>query len=593
MNISDVSVSNVRDMDWSELKYRFIPRTRDQQVLYVTLLFVLTIAVIVPIGAIIVFSFAENFPLTDVGYVFTVRHYTDFVGNVGLLLEIIKNTFIYAAGATTLAMIVGTLAALYVVKYLGDSRLELFMLLPYGIPSVAALTGWVLLLGNAGLITEAVMNFFNMSSQPWNLYSLAGMIWVEGVHTAPVAFLLLLPALSNVPEAMDDASSITGAGRLKTFRKIVLPLVWPSLLSTFIFLFVRTMATVATPSVLGVPNRIFTFGSAIPYLFLSGDVNYSKAMSFSVLMTIISGFFILYYLKVQSQEGKFTTVSGAGSIEPKIYDTTRFRKYAGISVFVGYLFIAGVLPFLTIIWYSLLPSSTLHLIWDPTMFTLDNYVALFTGNARGVVNWWRALRNTLLVGISVPTIAMTVALLIAYANQTIKMPLGGTLSFLAAVPLAVPGIARGLGFLVAFIMTPIYGTFWMLFIAFHGMAIPIAMRYASPALTRIGDSNTEASIISGANTLRSFRKITMPLVSRDFIAGWMHMFVSIVRNVTIPVLLYSFGSEMIAVELLNVLRAGYAKTAATLAVVIALISLVPYLVLQYWRVRSGGTRGAR
>lgn len=587
-----MSISDIRDLDWNRIKYRFIPRTRDQQVIYVALFFALLIAVVVPIGAIFIFSFAAEFPL-QAAFGFTLEHYIGFFVDPGLLIELTINTFHYALGATFLGMAIGLFAAIYSVKYLGTNKLQIFMLVPYGIPSVAALTGWLLLLGNAGFITQITMAIFNLSEAPWDIYSIWGMIWVEGIHIAPVAFLLTLPAVRNIPAALDEASLVTGAGRIRTFRKIILPVIWPSILSTFIFLFVRTMATVATPSVLGVPNRIFTYGSAIPYLFLSGtEISYSEALSFSVIITLVTAIFILYYLKVQEQEGKFTTVIGQGSSEPLTFESTPVKKALGVGIFVGYLLLGGALPFIAILWSSLLPSSTLTLEVNLAAFTLDNFVGLFNGTAPGVFAWWRALTNTLILAVTVPTGAMLICLLIAYANQTIKIPLRRTLSFLAAIPLAIPGIARGMGFLAAFIQTPIYGTFWILFIAFHGYAIPIGMRYASPALTRIGGENTEASIISGANSIRSFRKITLPLVSEDYIAGWMHMFVGVLRNVSIPILLYAAGSEVIAVELLNVLRAGYAKTASTIAVIITILSIVPYIALQYWRIRRQEVREA-
>jgi iron(III) transport system permease protein len=584
MSIRDISLPQLRDLSWDKVKYFFLPRTRDQQLLYAFLLIVLTLTIVVPVAAIFIFSFASEFPIRG-AFGFTFDHYLVFVGNLSLLYDITINTFYYAGGATFLGMVIGLFAAIYAVKYMGGSKLQLFMLIPYGIPSVAALTGWILLLGEAGLITQIVMDLFNLSSQPWSIYSIPGMIFVEGIHIAPVAFLLTLPALRNVPAALDEASLVSGASRLRTFRKVVLPVIWPSILSTFIFLFVRTMATVATPSVLGVPSQTYTFGSAIPYLFLSGtEVSYSNALSFSVLITLVTTVFILYYLKVQEQEGKFTTVIGTGDTEPLTFETSPLKKTVGVSVFVGYLIVGGALPFMAIIWSSILPASMLTLEFAPGQITLANYVGLFNGTAPGVFAWWSALQNTLLLSVSVPTIAMTICLLIAYSNQTLKIPLRRSLALIASVPLAIPGIARSMGYVAAFIQTPVYGTFWILFIAFHGYAIPIGMRYASPALTRIGVENTEASILSGAGAVRSFRKITMPLVSEDYIAGWMHMFVGIVRNVSIPILLYTSGSEVVAVELLNVLRAGYAKTAATIAVIITLLSIVPYMGLQYYRI---------
>jgi iron(III) transport system permease protein len=573
-------------LTWKKVKYKIYPRTRDQQLLFIALALVLMIAVVAPLSGMIFFSFMPNFPVTE-GLGFTLEHYAAVIGQPDLMFSIALNSLIYAGGTTLLAIFIGASCAIFVVKYVQSKWIQVLMLLPYGIPSVASLTGWVLLLGNAGLLTDISEAVFG--SAPWDVYSMAAAIFVEGLHTAPIAFLFILPALRAIPAAMDDASFITGANRLRTFRKIILPVIWPSVLSTMIFLFARTMATVATPSVLLLPNQEYTFGSAIPYVFLSGmGLSYSQALSFSVMLTVISAVLIIYYLKVQAKEGKYTTVSGRGRAETRVYETSVTRKFGGYLFVGGYLFIAGFLPLFTVIWNSMLPASTLELEANLAALTLDNYEALFFGNPRGVGNWYRALRNTLLLGVMVPTTAMTISLLIAYSNQMTKMPMGNVLSFFASLPLAIPGIARGVGFLSIFIMTPLWGTWWVLFVAFHGFAIPIGMRYASPALTRVGVENAESSLITGAKSVRTFRKIVLPLVSADFIAGWMHMFVSIIRNVAIPIVLYRQGSEVIAVLLLNVLQQGYFKTASTIAVVISIFSVIPYAVLQYRRV-SGDT----
>lgn len=579
MSWSPVDLDN---LTWQKLKYKIYPRTRDQQLLFISLFMVMFVAVVAPLGAMIFFSFQPNFPVTE-GLGFTLEHYEAVFGRSDFLLGVALNSFIYAGGTTLLAIFIGAASAIFVVKYVQSKWIQVFMLLPYGIPSVASLTGWVLLLGNAGLLTSIAEGTFG--SAPWDVYSMAAAIFVEGLHTAPIAFLFVLPALRAIPAAMDDASFITGADRIRTFRKIIIPVIWPSVLSTAIFLFARTMATVATPSVLLLPNQEYTFGSAIPYVFLSGmDLSYSQALSFSVLLTVISGVLILYYLKVQAKEGQYTTVSGRGDTETRTYETSPARKFGGYLFVGGYLFLAGFLPLFTVIWNSMLPASTLQLEADLAALTFENYRQLFFGDPRGVSNWYRALRNTLLLGVAVPTTAMTASLLVAYANQMTKMPLGNLLSFLGSLPLAIPGIARGVGFLSVFIMTPLWGTWWVLFVAFHGYAIPVGMRYASPALTRVGVENAEASLITGAKSVRTFRKVVLPLVSADFIAGWMHMFVAIIRNVAIPIVLYRRGSEVIAVLLLQVLQQGYFKTASTIAVVISILSVIPYAVLQYRRV---------
>ncbi|MDX1744728.1 MAG: ABC transporter permease subunit [Halobacteriales archaeon] len=566
---------------YERLRYRLLPKTRDRWVLLIGLWVLLFVFVVLPIGLMFFYSFAESFPVIG-PLSFTFEHYTDLFADTDLLIDITVNTFIYAGGATIVAMTIGVAMAIFVEKYFSSSKLQLVILLPYGLPGIAALTGWIILLGNNGVLTRLIVSALGLSEAPYTIYSIPGMIWVEGLHTAPVAFLLVLPAIQAIPGAMEEASFVVGASRLRTVRKVILPVIWPSILSTAIFLFARTMATVATPSILGIPERIYTFGSAIPFLFLSGaNLSYSRALSFSVFLTLISAVLILYYMRVQAHEGRYTTVTGKGRSQSTRYDTGIGRRTTYYAFVVGYIVVAGVLPLVAITYDSLFP--TLQLSFDLSKLTLDNYVALVSGGATGVSNLGRVITNTLVVGVIVPTSAMTIALLISYSNLSVKLPSARVMSFAAATTLAIPGIAKGLGFLVAFIRTPLYGTLGILIVAFHGQALPIAMRYASPALTRIGLENFEASTTVGDGVFGTFRRITLPLVSSDFVAGWMHLYVSIVRNIPIAILLYATGSEVLAVELLNVLNAGFFKTASTLAVLIAVISVIPYMLLQYLR----------
>lgn len=569
-------------MSGDGLLQQWLPKTREQRILQIVLWVAAILVVVAPIGLMFAYSFVSEFPITG-PVSLTLEHYTGLLSDTGLLIDITTNTLLYTSGTTVVALVLGTLLAFIVAKYFPRSKLQLLILLPYGIPSVAALTGWIILLGDNGVLTVLLMDLFGLQSSPYSIYSIPGMIWVEGLHTAPIAYLLVLPAIKALPAAMEEASFTAGASRFRTVHEIILPLIYPSILSTTIFVFARTLATVATPSVLGVPRQIFTFGSAIPSIFLAGtSFSYSKALSFSVLMTIVTAVPVLYYMRITTNAGgRYATVAGDESGARAQYDTQTSKRrlyYLGVTAFVG---IAGVLPFLAVVWDSLYANYALG--FNLQQFTVAHYSGIVTGEAEGISNMVRVFVNTIAVGLIVPTTAMILGLLIAYSHQSIDLPTGGALSFLGSITLAVPGIAKGLGVLVAFIRTPLYGTMGILLLGLHGQALPIAMRYASPALARIGADNFNASMVVGGDVLGTFKNIALPLVSDDFVAGWMHIFVSVVRNIPIAILLYSTGSEVLSVKLLLVIQAGYFKTASSLAVVISILSLVPYMLLQHKR----------
>lgn len=559
------------------LRRRLVSMPRDQLVILGFLGTVLGAVIVVPFGTLFLYSFMPDFPVDR--YALTLVHYEGLYNNLDLMIDVTRNTLIYALFSAVIAITLGLVASVAIVKYFEDTKFQVFVFMPYTIPSVAAVTAWILLLGRQGMVNLLLMRAFGLDSPPIDIYSLGGMIWVEGLLTVPLAFLFLAPAIRSIPAAIDEASFITGASRAQTLRRIVIPLVWPSVVSAFVYLFIRNMATVATPSVLGVRKSIFTFGSVIPMYFIrGGEPNFSMAMAFSVILTLISGVFVLYYMRVQAQEGKFATVSGAGGFNPQSYATSRTRKALLGAFLVGYAFVAGILPFFAIFWDSVISPEYLILTLDVNALTLANFEAILSGNAGGVLAPVRSIYNTVFIALFTATFVMVTAMLISYANQGVNISFGWALSLVAALTLGVPAIVKSLAFLVTFITTPAYSTIWILVIAFMGSTLPVGMRYASPAMTKIGSEVLEASTISGSPEIRTFRKITLPLVSNEFASGWVHMYSYVVRVLPIPLLLYSTGSEMISVEIFNVLQSGYTKPASILSLVAILLILAPFAV---------------
>ncbi|MDX1744477.1 MAG: ABC transporter permease subunit, partial [Halobacteriales archaeon] len=357
--------------------------TPDQYVLFFSLLLILLGVIVVPLAYILAFSFAPEFPLRG-AFIPTLEHYVRLVRDVDLLMEITVDTVIFATGNVLLALTIGVTAAVFEEKYFGGrSNFRILMMLPYGIPTVASVTGWIWLMGRSGVITQAVMGLFNLQRPPWDIYSMWGMIFVDGIHAAPLAFLLIAPSIRSIPAAAEEAGLASGASRLTVYRKIVLPLVLPAILSISIFLLARSMAVVTVPAVLGVPKDIYTFGSAIPFLFLSGfELDFSLSLAFGVYITIITTGLILIYYRAIDKAEKYATVSGQGSAEPKIYQVGPVKKALIGGFFVAYLVIGGLLPFWAIIWDSLLPAFDFTL--DPAVMTLDKYVALYNGTLLGV-----------------------------------------------------------------------------------------------------------------------------------------------------------------------------------------------------------------
>lgn len=555
--------------------------TRDSLLIQGFLAAVLASLVAFPFLNLGFLSFSEEFPIREV-YIPTIANYQQLFSNPDFILRVTIDTLIYAFFTSVFAIILGTFAAITIVKFFRDTKLKIFIFFPYTIPSVAAVTAWVLLLGRQGVVNVALMRVFGLEEAPIDLYSIAGMIWVETLITVPLAFLFIAPAVRSIPAAIDEASIISGASTFKTLREIVLPLLTPAVFSAFVYLFLRNMASVSTPSVLGPRGGIYTFGSLIPMYFLGGgSYDFGQAMAFSIVLTLLSGVLIYLYMRIQAQEGKYETVSGQGGADLLTYDVSNLKRYSLAGVLLVYSLIGGFIPFFSLVWDALLPGEYLILALDPSVLTLANFEAMIEGSAGGVGNWQRSLVNTFALAIIVPSFVVTTAMLVSFANQGVKMRLGWLLSFVAAVTLGVPAVVKSLAFLVSFITTPIYGTRWIILVAFMGATIPIAMRYTSPALTKVGKELIEAAVISGSRELRTFRHIIIPVTTSEFGSAWVHMYSYVVRVLPIPILLYAAGSEMVSVEIFLVLQAGYTKPASILSLISIFMILIPFVAFTF------------
>lgn len=557
----------------------------DSMLITASIILILFVLVVVPILFTLAYSFAPVFPLDERGlYALTGEHYGTLLADTGLFFDITFTSIYFSVGATVFGISIGLAAAIAEFKYLGSSPFRYLVLLPYAIPSVVGVTAWLLLIGPNGWIIQ-FLEWVGLPPPPVDIYSMYGMIFVEGLHIVPIAFLLLAPAVRSVPQAMDESAMAAGASRLQIFRKIIFPMIYPAILSIGIYLFARNLSVVTVPSVLGLPDRLFTWGSAIPFLFLyGGNLNYGTALAFSVLIIIFSGVLMVFYYKSVSEGEKYTTVTGVGQSEAKVYDVSRWKRGLAMAFLATYVFIGGVLPMSVVVWDSVMQPFLFTV--DPSALTLERYVDMLDGATRNVPYFGRALTNTILLGVAVPTFSMIVSYLISYSNQAINSPLSGFMAWLASVPLTIPGISVGLAFLAVFITTPLYGSILVIVIAMLAKNVPKGMRYSSPGIIKVGKENFEMAQVCGARDLRILKQVMVPLTSRDFLAGWMQIYVHSVRTVTIPILLFATGSEVIGVELLFRLINGDYKVASTFGVVLIVLSTIPYMILQYYRISS-------
>src|SRR5690606_15606986 len=225
------------------------------------------------------------------------------------------------------------------------------------IPHLLFSVSWALLLNPSnGLINTLLMNVFGLDDAPFNIYSLWGMILVEGLLNMPIAYLIIAPAMASFDVALEESSRVFGAGTWRTLLRITLPVLRPAILAAFILAIVRSLASYAVPRVLGMPGQVDVLATYLYQMVATGfapDYGKAAALGMSILSASIA--LIVLYRALTAESGKYVTISGRG-YRPSIIELKRARAplFIGISVLS---FLMVVLPVAVLLYTSLVPYS--------------------------------------------------------------------------------------------------------------------------------------------------------------------------------------------------------------------------------------------
>jgi iron(III) transport system permease protein len=517
--------------------------------------------VILPLVRMILSSFQENPPLSTSS---TLRHYHDAY-TASETYTSLKNTAIFAFGAATLAMVLGFSLAWFSVRTnMPLAKLVLpITIIPLILPGVLGSIAWGFLLSpRTGLINKVLMNVFGLSSAPFNLYSMPGMIWVQGIADTPLAFLLLSAAFKLTDPTLEESATMSGSTRAQTMRRVTIPLLRPAILSAYLLVFVLSMEAFDVPGVIGLQARVYVYTSEIYFAFNDLPSDYGRGTALAAGLLIISLIGVVLYMRAVRQSERFATVSGKG-FRPTRTDIGRLRWFG--TAFVSlYMLVAVLLPLFVIVWNSFMPyvqvptSKAFHLA------SLHNYRLLFAND-----QFHTALKDSLILAVLTATIVMLVTSVISWIAYKSKVKGRGVLDSLSMGPVAIPGVVLGVALIVLYIRSPvpIYGTIWILLIAFVTKNLPYGMRATSSSMLQVKDELQEAAAMSGATWLQTFRRVTLPLIMPGFIAGWVYVAIMSIREFGTAVIVTSSQNPVLSVLAFQLNDGGLLPEAAALGTV--------------------------
>lgn len=462
-------------------------------------------------------------------------------------LRSIWNSIVFAGGSTVLSLITGGILAWLVERTNAPFKVLAYLatIISMGTPYILHVIAWLFLLGKVGPLNDMYRQLTGSPDSLFNVNSMAGMILIEGFLWSPLVFLLLGATFRAANADMEEAARMSGASVFDTLRRISLPLAMPAILALALFVFIRAIGGFEVPALVGMPGRIYVLTTDVyeATIVVPPDLGYAAA--FSIVMVVIVAVLLYFYSHLSKSAEKYHSVTGKG-YRPRPFDLGRGRWIAGAMIVANFVVVL-LLPMLTLLWMSLLPFlRSISLAALPTL-TFKNYRTVF--NAPGYVE---LAMNSLTVAAGAATAIMLVTAFAGWIAAR-RGPGGRILDQLATLSLVFPGICLGVAVMEVYLRVPlpIYGSLWIIAIAYVIRYMPYGMRYVYSGVLQLHKELEEAAGVAGASAMTTLRRIVAPLLTPALVAGWLFIFLIANKELAIAVLLASPGSQVIAVAIFD------------------------------------------
>jgi iron(III) transport system permease protein len=476
---------------------------------------------------------------------FTLRYYQELFHELQVLGPFL-NTLYFAMGTALFATIIGGSVAWIATRT--DTPLRALgyftAFASFGTPFILYTIGWLLLLGKAGPVNTWLRAMLHQSGPVLNVYSLWGMVLIEALLWSPFVFLMLAASFHSMDPLLEEASAACGARVWQTLRKISLRLMLPAFFSVVVLIFIRSFESFEIPALVGLPGDIRVLTTSIYLDSQRMPPQYGRAGAFAVLLMLVVAATLYLYFRVTREEERFHTITGKG-YRPALIHLGRWR-YLTTAALLLYACVLLVLPFLIILWASLLPFYIQPSLEAIAKFTLKNYVT-----AIHFPKITDAIKNSLLLGLESASVVMLLTTFASWILVRTRLRGRWLLDVLTTLPLLFPGIVMGLAIMRFYLLVPIpiYGTLWILLVAFVTRYIPYGIRYTHAGLLQLHRELEEAAYTSGASWSNCMRRITLPLLTPSFLGGWVFIFLLSAKELSMSILLVSPQTSVVSVAI--------------------------------------------
>ena len=530
----------------------------------------LAVLIGLPVAMVILMSLRTGFPGETVP--FTLENFAA-VYLTPRTYEILLNTVFFAISSVCITLLLAVPLVWILMRTDIPFKKTIYVLLTIGIliPVFLRTIAWILLLSpRIGLLNKWLQDLFALSNPPFNLYSLAGMAFVQGVSFVPGAFFMLAAAYRSMDPSLEEAAYTSGVGKLRTFLKINIPITWPAIAGVMVYLFMTAIAVFEVPAIIGMPARILVLSSLI---FTSttpstGLPDYGMAGAYGAIMLLLGLVLAFMYVRLVKQGKKYTVITGRG-YRPREIALGRWKWLALAFVFF-YLSIEVFVPFIVLLWASLLPYLQLPSAEALSSLTFKHYIEM--PNHVGV----QPFINTLILMFAVPTVTMILSVLVSWVVIRTQVSFRGFLDTLAFIPHAVPGILMAVG--LAYLglayrdYFPLYGTIFIIVVAHTINWIAYGTRTTNSVMIQVHRELEEAGKVSGASTPRVLGKIVLPLIAAGVLNSWIWIGMLSYREVTMSLTLMTRSNVVISTVVWQFWGSGWVPQVSALGVILIIFA---------------------
>ena len=488
--------------------------------------------------------------------------------------HIFGNTLLVAVAATVVAIVVGFVMGWILSRtdVPGRGVFEQLMALPYYVTPLMGALAWSLLGSPSGGFLNQAWRAAGGSGHLIDVNSPWGIAWVMALFEGSVAFVMIGAVMKSMDPALEEASQVVGASRLRTMLRVTLPLVVPGVLGATVFVFAEMLGSFSAALVLGLPSRFYVVTTAMYQLVSQYPPRFPTAAAMGVSLFTIMFALIWLYRRIVGR-GHYATITGK-AFRPRVMRVGGLR-WALFALCLVYLVIAVVLPVLTLFSASVQRLAT-ALVPARASLTLANYATALSLDAVR-----SALGNSLVLGLGTATLGVGVMAFLSWLIYRSRLPGAGAIEYLLMFPQAVPRLVFAFGMLWAWLIfpLPIYGTLWLLLIAYLTVFLPLGLRTISGVILQVDRTLEESAQMCGAGWGYRMRTVTLPLLRPGLVAAWLLLFIASVRELGASILLMGPKAKVITPAIVESwFSTSTELTAAmallqTLAVAVALILL--------------------